>query len=87
MRLCNPHDDYSPLGIAIGQKTLSKKGPHDLKSFSRVLTVNTIGTFNVIRLAAEKMALNAPDDDGEADGRAGGQAGRRDQSGACYRMC
>ncbi len=52
-------------GIAIGQRTLSKKGPHDLKNFARVINVNTIGTFNVLRLAAEKMALNTPDDDGD----------------------
>jgi 3-hydroxyacyl-CoA dehydrogenase/3-hydroxy-2-methylbutyryl-CoA dehydrogenase len=50
-------------GIAIAQKTLSKRGPHDLDSFAKVLTVNTVGTFNVIRLAAARMALNEPDED------------------------
>lgn len=51
-------------GIAIAVKTLNKKGPHDLQLFSKVLHVNTAGTFNVIRLVAEKMAGNEPDEDG-----------------------
>lgn len=51
-------------GIAIANRTLSKKGPHDLKAFSKIMSVNAIGTFNVIRLTAEKMALNTADDDG-----------------------
>jgi len=51
-------------GIAIAVKTLSKKGPHDLSQFSKVLNVNTTGTFNVIRLAAERMATNEADEDG-----------------------
>ena len=45
-------------------KTLGKKGPHSLDSFTKPLQVNTIGTFNVLRLAASKMALNDPDKDG-----------------------
>ena len=36
-------------------KTLSKKGPHPLKEFQRVLSVNVSGSFNVIRLVAEQM--------------------------------
>lgn len=43
------------LGIAIAMKTLSKKGSHPLDKFQRVINVNAIGTFNVIRLAAEQM--------------------------------
>jgi 3-hydroxyacyl-CoA dehydrogenase/3-hydroxy-2-methylbutyryl-CoA dehydrogenase len=50
-------------GVAIAMRTLSKKGPHDLKQFTRVLNVNTIGTFNVVRLAAQRIAANAPDAD------------------------
>lgn len=53
------------VGIAIAQKTLNKKGPHDLAAFAKVLTVNTVGTFNVIRLAAEQMSANEPDQDGK----------------------
>lgn len=52
-------------GIGIAQKVLSKKGPHALGSFSKVIQVNLIGTFNVIRLAAEKMAANTPNEGGE----------------------
>jgi 3-hydroxyacyl-CoA dehydrogenase / 3-hydroxy-2-methylbutyryl-CoA dehydrogenase len=51
-------------GIAPPMKTLSKRGPHSLDTFSKVLQVNTLGTFNVVRLAAEKMALNEADGDG-----------------------
>lgn len=52
-------------GIAVAEKTIGKKGPHDLASFSKVIQVNLIGTFNVIRLASEKMAENTPNDEGE----------------------
>ena len=52
-------------GIAIAQKVLGKDGPHALEAFSKVLMVNTVGTFNVIRLAADAMQHNAPNDGGE----------------------
>lgn len=52
-------------GIGIAEKTMGKNGPHNLKSFSKVLEVNLIGTFNMIRLAAEKMAANTPNEEGE----------------------
>mmetsp|Transcript_32588 Transcript_32588/g.54943 ORF Transcript_32588/g.54943 Transcript_32588/m.54943 type:complete len:163 (+) Transcript_32588:432-920(+) len=45
-------------------KTLSKKGPHDLKKFAQVMNVNIIGTFNSVRLTAEAMSQNSPDEDG-----------------------
>jgi 3-hydroxyacyl-CoA dehydrogenase / 3-hydroxy-2-methylbutyryl-CoA dehydrogenase len=51
-------------GIAPAMKTLSKRGPHTLDLFSKVLLVNAVGTFNVSRLAAEKIALNEADEDG-----------------------
>jgi 3-hydroxyacyl-CoA dehydrogenase / 3-hydroxy-2-methylbutyryl-CoA dehydrogenase len=51
-------------GVGIAVKTLSKRGPHPLESFSRVLNINTVGTFNVIRLASERMAKIEPDADG-----------------------
>lgn len=41
-------------GIAVASRTLSKRGPHSLEDFTKVLTVNTIGTFNVCRLSAER---------------------------------
>jgi NAD(P)-dependent dehydrogenase (short-subunit alcohol dehydrogenase family) len=47
-------------GIAIAEKTLGKDGPHALDSFQRVIAVNLIGTFNVLRLAAGAMSANNP---------------------------
>jgi 3-hydroxyacyl-CoA dehydrogenase/3-hydroxy-2-methylbutyryl-CoA dehydrogenase len=47
-------------GIGAAEKTLGKKGPHSLDNFMRVLQVNTAGTFNMIRLASERMAENDP---------------------------
>lgn len=53
-------------GIGSASKTYSSKGPHDLGAFTKVIQVNLIGTFNVLRLAAEAMARNEPvNDDGE----------------------
>jgi 3-hydroxyacyl-CoA dehydrogenase / 3-hydroxy-2-methylbutyryl-CoA dehydrogenase len=47
-------------GIAPPAKLVGKKGAHDLGLFSKVLQVNTVGTFNVMRLAAEAMMGSAP---------------------------
>ena len=53
-------------GIAVATRTLHpKKGPHPLDQFSKVIQVNTIGTFNIIRLVSEVMAKNPVDPDGE----------------------
>src|SRR5699024_756991 len=52
-------------GIGVEERTYSKKGPYDLASFTKVIQVNLIGTFNAIRLAAEKMSENEPNEDGE----------------------
>ena len=52
-------------GIAPPMRTISKKGPHNLAQFAKVLQVNTVGTFNVIRLAAEAMSKNEFDGDSE----------------------
>ena len=52
-------------GIAVGEKTIGKEGPNALASFARVVTVNLIGTFNMIRLAADAMAKGKPNADGE----------------------
>jgi NAD(P)-dependent dehydrogenase (short-subunit alcohol dehydrogenase family) len=43
-------------GVASAEKVLGREGPHSLDSFSKVVQVNLIGTFNVIRLAAEAIA-------------------------------
>jgi NAD(P)-dependent dehydrogenase (short-subunit alcohol dehydrogenase family) len=52
-------------GIGLAEKVMGKNGPHELDSFSKVIQVNLIGTFNAIRLATAEMAENTPDDDGE----------------------
>ncbi len=52
-------------GIIVGRKTVGKGGPHDLASFQQVISVNLVGTFNVIRLTAAHMQDNDPNRDGE----------------------
>jgi NAD(P)-dependent dehydrogenase (short-subunit alcohol dehydrogenase family) len=52
-------------GIGWAQRTAGKQGPHDLEIFHNVVTVNLVGTFNVLRLAAAAMIENEPDEDGE----------------------
>lgn len=52
-------------GIAIARRTLSRRGAHDLESYTRVIQINLIGTFNVCRLAAEQIATTEPLEDGE----------------------
>jgi NAD(P)-dependent dehydrogenase (short-subunit alcohol dehydrogenase family) len=52
-------------GIAIGEKTVGKDGPHSLASFTRVITINLIGSFNMIRTAATAMSKLEPTADGE----------------------
>jgi NAD(P)-dependent dehydrogenase (short-subunit alcohol dehydrogenase family) len=52
-------------GVAIAERVLGKGGPHGLAAFSRVITVNLIGTFNAIRLAAAAMAQGTPSASGE----------------------
>ena len=49
-------------GIGIGQKTVSKNGAHELTAFEKVIKINLIGTFNVLRLCAEIMQDNEPID-------------------------
>jgi NAD(P)-dependent dehydrogenase (short-subunit alcohol dehydrogenase family) len=52
-------------GIASAEKVLGREGPHSLDSFAKVVQVNLVGTFNVIRLAAEAMSGNDPSESGE----------------------
>jgi NAD(P)-dependent dehydrogenase (short-subunit alcohol dehydrogenase family) len=52
-------------GIALAERTVGKEAPHDLGRFTRVITVNLIGTFNMIRLAADAMAKAGPNAAGE----------------------
>ncbi|MFS8640141.1 MAG: 3-hydroxyacyl-CoA dehydrogenase [Symbiobacteriaceae bacterium] len=59
------HGAINCAGIAIAEKVLGRNGPHDLDRFRRVIEVNLVGTFNVIRLAAAVMAEAEPNAEGE----------------------
>jgi NAD(P)-dependent dehydrogenase (short-subunit alcohol dehydrogenase family) len=52
-------------GIATAAKTVGKDGAHTLALFAKTITVNLVGSFNMIRLAAEAMAKNTPEPTGE----------------------
>jgi NAD(P)-dependent dehydrogenase (short-subunit alcohol dehydrogenase family) len=52
-------------GIGTAERTLGKEGPHNLAHFTRVVTINLIGSFNMIRLAADAMAKAGPNAAGE----------------------
>jgi len=52
-------------GIAPAAKTVGKEGAHALALFTKVVTVNLVGSFNMIRLAAEAMSKNEPESTGE----------------------
>ena len=52
-------------GGGIGMRTLSKKGPHPLDDFRRVIDLNLVSTFNIARLAAARMSQNDPDENDE----------------------
>lgn len=47
-------------GVGWAGRVLSKKGPHDLDLFRKIIDVNLVGTFNVVRLAAEAMSRTDP---------------------------
>lgn len=52
-------------GVIVGERTTSSRGPHTLASFERVVAVNLVGTFNMIRLAATAMSRRGPNATGE----------------------
>ncbi len=52
-------------GIAPAEKTVGKSGPHSLAAYQKVIQVNLVGSFNMIRLAADAMAKNGPETTGE----------------------
>lgn len=52
-------------GVAPAEKVIGRNGVHGLDSFTRTISINLIGTFNMLRLAAEAMARNEPDAGGE----------------------
>lgn len=52
-------------GIAPAEKLVGKNGPHLLESFQKTININLIGSFNMMRLAADAMAKNEPEATGE----------------------
>jgi len=52
-------------GVGWAERTVTKRGPHQLEFFEKVVAINLIGTFNALRLAAARMAEGEPDEAGE----------------------
>jgi len=59
------HGAINCAGVASAEQVLGREGPHSLDSFAKVVQVNLVGTFNVVRLAAEVMVNNEPAASGE----------------------
>lgn len=59
------HGVVNTAGIGTAAKVLGKSGPHALELFAKTIQINLVGTFNVIRLAAEAMSRNDPEPSGE----------------------
>lgn len=59
------HGAINCAGIGTPAKVLGKDGPLPLDQFTRVININLVGSFNVIRLAAEQMNTQAPNEEGE----------------------
>jgi len=59
------HGLVSCAGILGASRIVGRDGPHDLAVFRQVIEVNLVGTFNMLRLAASAMSLNAPSAEGE----------------------
>lgn len=59
------HGSIQCAGVAAAMRLVGKHGPHPLDLFKLVLDVNVVGTFNAMRFAAQAMAANEPDGEGE----------------------
>ncbi|MBU6161057.1 MAG: 3-hydroxyacyl-CoA dehydrogenase [Myxococcales bacterium] len=59
------HCAVSCAGIGTAAKIVGRQGPLDLAEFSRTIQVNLVGTFNILRLAADAMMKNEPNEEGE----------------------
>lgn len=59
------HIVVNTAGGGIARRTLSKQGPHPLEDFRNIVELNLIGSFDLLRQAAERMASNEPNADGE----------------------
>jgi NAD(P)-dependent dehydrogenase (short-subunit alcohol dehydrogenase family) len=52
-------------GVAYGEKTIGKDAPHHLNTFARIININLVGAFNMVRLAADVMSRGQPNAGGE----------------------
>jgi NAD(P)-dependent dehydrogenase (short-subunit alcohol dehydrogenase family) len=52
-------------GVAPAEKVVGRDGPHRLDTFAKVVSINLVGTFNMLRIAAEAMANGVAGEDGE----------------------
>ncbi len=59
------HGAVNAAGVLLPEKVLGRKGPHRLETFEKTLRVNLVGTFNLVRLAAEAIAAGEPAESGE----------------------
>jgi len=59
------HGAVNAAGIGVAERVLGKEGPQPLGNFAKVIQINLVGTFNVIRLAAAAIARNEPGENGE----------------------
>ncbi len=59
------HGAVNCAGVGLAERVVGKNGPHPLAAFARVIQINLVGTFNVIRLAAAAMSQNTPNAAGE----------------------
>jgi NAD(P)-dependent dehydrogenase (short-subunit alcohol dehydrogenase family) len=57
------HVVVTTAGGGVAERTLGKKGPHDLESFRKTIDLNLVASFNISRLAASHMAKNEPEDE------------------------
>src|SRR2546430_8537302 len=60
-----PRSTLFPYTTLFRSRTIGKETPHDLARFTRVIQINLVGTFNMIRLAADAMAKASPNAGGE----------------------
>jgi NAD(P)-dependent dehydrogenase (short-subunit alcohol dehydrogenase family) len=52
-------------GVGWAEKIAGKRGPHQLEFFEKVIAINLIGTFNVLRFSSAAMIATEPGEDGE----------------------
>jgi NAD(P)-dependent dehydrogenase (short-subunit alcohol dehydrogenase family) len=59
------HIGVNVAGGGAARRTVSKQGPHPIEEFRRVIELNLVATFNLVRLQADRMTCNEPNEDDE----------------------